>query len=102
MNLKEKTISFVDTKRQNISENLSLVCGYLIIDTKAHCTRGFFPLPVFGMEALFAIWRPVGIEMTSLLTVLLDSLLDLKDRRCSVSRLGPGKPFASRKQTKTF
>ena len=51
-------------------------------------------LSVFGMEALFAIWRPVGIEMTSLLAVFLASLLDLKDRLCYISRLGPGEPSA--------
>ena len=42
------------------------------------------------MQALFAIWKPVGIEMTSLLAVFLASLLDLKDRTCSISQFGVG------------
>ena len=51
---------------------------------------GLFPLPVFGMEVLFSIWKPVGIEMTLPMAVFLASLLDLKDRTCSIFQLGPG------------
>ena len=43
-----------------------------------------------------------GVEMTSLLAVFQASLLDLKDRTCSLSRLGPGKPAASSKQRKNY
>ena len=44
----------------------------------------------FWDGALFAIERPVGDEMTSLLALFLASLFDLKDRTCSIFRLASG------------
>ena len=62
--------------------------------------EAFFSTRFWDQTILFPIWRPVGLEMTSLLAVFLASLLDLKNRACSIFRLGPGMLLGGSKQTK--
>ena len=51
---------------------------------------------------LFSDLDASGIEMTSLRAIFLASLLDLKDRTCSIFRLGPGALLSGNKQTKNY
>ena len=55
-----------------------------------------------GLDLRFAIWRPVRIQVTSLLAVFLASLLDLKDKTCSIFWLGPGILLSGSKQTNNY
>ena len=60
-----------------------------------------FPLRVFGMGVLVCNLE-AGVEMTPLLAVFLASLLDLKDRTCSIFQLGPGMLLSGSKETKNY